>query len=141
LDLINATLFLPTAVIISALVSLSTGSSWSTTATVGIALMGIGQTMGIPVAIVAGAVISGAYFGDKLSPLSDTTNLAPAMAGTDLFTHIRYMLYTTVPSLVISLILFTVIGLRYSNGALNAEEIAVVQNLIAETFNVTPWVF
>ena len=141
LDLINATFFLPTAVIISALVSLSTGSSWSTTATVGIALMGIGQTMGIPVAIVAGAVISGAYFGDKLSPLSDTTNLAPAMAGTDLFTHIRYMLYTTVPSLVISLILFTVIGLRYSNGALNAEEIAVVQNLIAETFNVTPWVF
>ena len=116
-------------------------SSWSTTATVGIALMGIGQTMGIPVAIVAGAVISGAYFGDKLSPLSDTTNLAPAMAGTDLFTHIRYMLYTTVPSLVISLILFTIIGLRYSNGALNAEEIAVVQNLIAETFNVTPWVF
>ena len=121
LDLINATFFLPTAVIISALVSLSTGSSWSTTATVGIALMGIGQTMGIPVAIVAGAVISGAYFGDKLSPLSDTTNLAPAMAGTDLFTHIRYMLYTTVPSLVISLILFTVIGLRYSNGALNGR--------------------
>ncbi len=141
LELINATFFLPTAVVIAAVVSLSTGSSWSTTATVGIALMGIGQTMGIPVAIVAGAVISGAYFGDKLSPLSDTTNLAPAMAGTDLFTHIRYMLYTTVPSLLISLILFTIIGLKYAEGALNAEEIATVQNLIQETFNITPWVF
>jgi len=141
LELINATFFLPTAVVIAALVSLSTGSSWSTTATVGIALMGIGQTMGIPVAIVAGAVISGAYFGDKLSPLSDTTNLAPAMAGTDLFTHIRYMLYTTAPSLLISLILFTIIGLKYAEGALNAEEIATVQNLIQETFNITPWVF
>ena len=141
LELINATFFLPTAVVIASLVSLSTGSSWSTTATVGIALMGIGQTMGIPVAIVAGAVISGAYFGDKLSPLSDTTNLAPAMAGTDLFTHIRYMLYTTVPSLLISLILFTIIGLKYAEGALNAEEIATVQNLIQETFNITPWVF
>ena len=141
LELINATFFLPTAVVIAALVSLSTGSSWSTTATVGIALIGIGQTMGIPVAIVAGAVISGAYFGDKLSPLSDTTNLAPAMAGTDLFTHIRYMLYTTVPSLLISLILFTIIGLKYAEGALNAEEIATVQNLIQETFNITPWVF
>ena len=141
LELINATFFLPTAVVIAALVSLSTGSSWSTTATVGIALMGIGQTMGIPVAIVAGAVISGAYFGDKLSPLSDTTNLAPAMAGTDLFTHIRYMLYTTVPSLLISLILFTIIGLKYAEGALKAEEIATVQNLIQETFNITPWVF
>ena len=141
LELINATFFLPTAVVIAAVVSLSTGSSWSTTATVGIALMGIGQTMGIPVAIVAGAVISGAYFGDKLSPLSDTTNLAPAMAGTDLFTHIRYMLYTTVPSLLISLILFTIIGLKYAEGALNAEEMATVQNLIQETFNITPWVF
>ena len=141
LELINATFFLPTAVVIAAVVSLSTGSSWSTTATVGIALMGIGQTMGIPVAIVAGAVISGAYFGDKLSPLSDTTNLAPAMAGTDLFTHIRYMLYTTVPSLLISLILFTIIGLKYAEGALNAEEMAIVQNLIQETFNITPWVF
>ena len=141
LELINATFFLPTAVVIASLVSLSTGSSWSTTATVGIALIGIGQTMGIPVAIVAGAVISGAYFGDKLSPLSDTTNLAPAMAGTDLFTHIRYMLYTTVPSLLISLILFTIIGLKYTEGALNAVEIATVQNLIQETFNITPWVF
>jgi NhaC family Na+:H+ antiporter len=128
LDLINVQFFLPTAVIISALVSLSTGSSWSTTATVGIALMGIGQTIGLNPAIVAGAVISGAYFGDKLSPLSDTTNLAPAMAGTDLFTHIRYMLYTTIPSLIISLILFTILGWSNGDAAMDAAEIATVQS-------------
>ena len=141
LDLINVQFFLPTAVIISALISLSTGSSWSTTATVGIALMGIGQTIGIPAPVVAGAVISGAYFGDKLSPLSDTTNLAPAMAGTDLFTHIRYMLYTTVPSLIIALILFTVLGLGYKDGALDAAEVAEVQALLSAQFNITPWLF
>jgi NhaC family Na+:H+ antiporter len=141
LDLINVQFFLPTAVIISALISLSTGSSWSTTATVGIALMGIGQTIGIPAPVVAGAVISGAYFGDKLSPLSDTTNLAPAMAGTDLFTHIRYMLYTTVPSLIIALILFTVLGLGYKDGALDAAEVAEVQSLLSTQFNITPWLF
>ena len=141
LDLINVQFFLPTAVIISALISLSTGSSWSTTATVGIALMGIGQTIGIPSPVVAGAVISGAYFGDKLSPLSDTTNLAPAMAGTDLFTHIRYMLYTTVPSLIIALILFTVLGLGYKDGALDAAEVAEVQSLLSAQFNITPWLF
>ena len=141
LDLINVQFFLPTAVIISALISLSTGSSWSTTATVGIALMGIGQTIGIPASVVAGEVISGAYFGDKLSPLSDTTNLAPAMAGTDLFTHIRYMLYTTVPSLIIALILFTVLGLGYKDGALDAAEVAEVQSLLSAQFNITPWLF
>ena len=141
LDLINVQFFLPTAVIISALISLSTGSSWSTTATVGIALMGIGQTIGIPASVVAGAVISGAYFGDKLSPLSDTTNLAPAMAGTDLFTHIRYMLYTTVPSLIIALVLFTVLGLGYKDGALDAAEVAEVQSLLSAQFNITPWLF
>ena len=141
LDLINVQFFLPTAVIISALISLSTGSSWSTTATVGIALMGIGQTIGIPAPVVAGAVISGAYFGDKLSPLSDTTNLAPAMAGTDLFTHIRYMLYTTVPSLIIALLLFTVLGLGYKDGALDAAEVAKVQSLLSSQFNITPWLF
>jgi NhaC family Na+:H+ antiporter len=141
LDLINVQFFLPTAVIISALVSLSTGSSWSTTATVGIALMGIGQTIGLNPAIVAGAVISGAYFGDKLSPLSDTTNLAPAMAGTDLFTHIRYMLYTTIPSLIISLILFTIMGWSAGDATMDAAEIASVQSLLKESFSITPWLF
>jgi NhaC family Na+:H+ antiporter len=141
LDLINVSLFLPTATIISALVSLSTGSSWSTTATVGIALMGIGQAIGIPSPVVAGAIISGAYFGDKLSPLSDTTNLAPAMAGTDLFTHIRYMLYTTIPSMVISLILFTIIGLSYKDGALDPAQVNEIQLLLSQSYNITPWLF
>lgn len=141
LDLINVQLFLPTAVIISALVSLSTGSSWSTTATVGIALMGIGQTIGLNPAIIAGAVISGAYFGDKLSPLSDTTNLAPAMAGTDLFTHIRYMLYTTIPSLIVSLILFAILGWSPGDAAMDAAEITTVQLLLKGSFTITPWLF
>ena len=141
LDLINVSFFLPTATIISALVSLSTGSSWSTTATVGIALMGIGQAIGIPSPVVAGAIISGAYFGDKLSPLSDTTNLAPAMAGTDLFTHIRYMLYTTVPSMIISLILFTILGLGYKDGALDPAQVNEIQNLISHSYNINPWLF
>ena len=141
LDLINVSFFLPTATIISALVSLSTGSSWSTTATVGIALMGIGQAIGIPSPVVAGAIISGAYFGDKLSPLSDTTNLAPAMAGTDLFTHIRYMLYSTVPSMIISLILFTILGLGYKDGALDPAQVNEIQNLISYSYNINPWLF
>jgi NhaC family Na+:H+ antiporter len=103
--------FLVAAAVASALVSIATGSSWSTAATVGIALMGIGSALGIPPGWVAGAVISGAYFGDKVSPLSDTTNLAPAVAGSELFGHIRYMLITTVPSLGIALVVFAVAGL------------------------------
>ena len=100
LQLLNPKIFLFATAIITAIVSLATGSSWSTIATVGIALLGIGSVMGISEGMIAGAIISGAYFGDKMSPLSDTTNLAPAMAGTDLFTHIRYMMYTTVPTLM-----------------------------------------
>ena len=110
LHILNASYFLPACVVICAAVSLATGSSWSTSATVGIALIGIGQAMGFDQAMVAGAVISGAYFGDKLSPLSDTTNLAPAMAGTDLFTHIRYMMYTTIPSITITLVAFILLS-------------------------------
>ena len=110
LKIIHPSIFLFAAVIASSIVSLATGSAWSTIATVGIALLGIGQALGIPVGLVAGAIISGAYFGDKMSPLSDTTNLAPAMAGTDLFTHIRYMMITTVPSMTLTLIIFLVIG-------------------------------
>ena len=99
-----ATFFLAACIIICALISLATGSSWTTSATVGIALIGIGKAMGLPIGMIAGAVISGAYFGDKMSPMSDTTNLAPAMAGTDLFTHIKYMSYTTVPTFIVTLI-------------------------------------
>jgi len=110
LQILNPTIFLFAACIVCAIVSVATGSSWSTVATVGIALLGIGTTLGLSPGVIGGAIISGAYFGDKMSPLSDTTNLAPAMAGTDLFTHIRYMTYTTIPSITISLIIFLVIG-------------------------------
>lgn len=114
LQLLHPTIFLPSCIIICAVISIATGSSWTTSATVGIALIGIGKALGLPAGMIAGAVISGAYFGDKLSPLSDTTNLAPAMAGGDLFTHIRYMALTTIPSIVVTLLVFIVLGLTQS---------------------------
>ena len=110
LQLLHPTIFLPSCILICAVISIATGSSWTTSATVGIALIGIGKALGLPAGMIAGAVISGAYFGDKLSPLSDTTNLAPAMAGGDLFTHIRYMTLTTVPSIVITFLIFVILG-------------------------------
>ncbi len=110
LKILNPTFFLVAAVVVSAIVAVATGSSWSTIATIGVALLGIGSALGMHEGMVAGAIISGAYFGDKMSPLSDTTNLAPAMAGTDLITHIRYMALTTFPSMLITLILFMIIG-------------------------------
>ncbi|MBY0435416.1 MAG: hypothetical protein K2U26_15025 [Cyclobacteriaceae bacterium] len=110
LKVLNPTIFLFAACIVCCVVSLATGSSWSTIATVGIALLGIGKALDIHEGVIAGAIISGAYFGDKMSPLSDTTNLAPAMAGTDLFTHVKYMIYTTVPTLTITLLIFFVWG-------------------------------
>ncbi|MGC6423005.1 MAG: Na+/H+ antiporter NhaC [Flavobacteriaceae bacterium] len=114
LQLLHPSIFLPSCIVICAVISIATGSSWTTSATVGIALIGIGKALGLPAGMIAGAVISGAYFGDKLSPLSDTTNLAPAMAGGDLFTHIRYMTLTTVPSIVITLLVFIILGLSQS---------------------------
>ena len=140
LQILNPKIFLFAACIICAIVSLASGSSWSTIATVGIALLGIGNALGISNGLIGGAIISGAYFGDKMSPLSDTTNLAPAMAGTDLFTHIKYMAYTTVPSYIIALIIFLFIGLSFDATDLNTNS---DQFLIAisETFNITPWLF
>ena len=139
LQIANPRFFLPACVLISALVSLATGSSWSTSATIGIALIGIGKALDLPVGMVAGAVISGAYFGDKLSPLSDTTNLAPAMAGSELFAHIRYMLYTTLPCIVITLLLFIVLGWSFSSsGEVNTS---FLSESIREKFNITPWLF
>ena len=124
LQILHPTIFLPACIVICAIISLATGSSWTTSATVGIALIGIGRALDIPVGMVAGAVISGAYFGDKLSPLSDTTNLAPAMAGTDLFTHIRYMTHTTVPSIVITLVVFLLLGFfQSSNGVADTQSL------------------
>jgi Na+:H+ antiporter, NhaC family len=139
LQIANPRFFLPGCVMIAALVSLATGSSWSTSATIGIALIGIGKALEIPMGMVAGAIISGAYFGDKLSPLSDTTNLAPAMAGGELFTHIRYMLYTTFPSFVITLIIFFVLGWGF---AANGEvDTSAFSQSIHEKFNISPWLF
>lgn len=140
LDVLNPTIFLFAAVVISGIVSLATGSSWSTIATIGVALLGIGDAMGIDKAIVAGAIVSGAYFGDKMSPLSDTTNLAPAVAGTDLFTHIRYMMYTTVPSMTLTLLIFLIMGFSIHTGDVQTHGVAV-QAVIKNTFHITPWLF
>ena len=139
LQIANPRFFLPACVLISALVSLATGSSWSTSATIGIALIGIGKALDLPVGMVAGAVISGAYFGDKLSPLSDTTNLAPAMAGSELFNHIRYMLYTTLPCIVITLLLFIFLGWSFSSSG--EVDTSFLSESIREKFNITPWLF
>jgi Na+:H+ antiporter, NhaC family len=141
IKLINPNWFLPVSCIVCAIVSIATGSSWSTGGTVGIALIGIGQALNIPVGMVAGAVISGAYFGDKMSPLSDTTNLAPAMAGTDLFTHVRYLLYTTLPSIIIALIGFTILGFFFRSEATEMEQVQTVLRVMDEQFNITPWLF
>lgn len=139
--MINPTAFLPIALIICSVVSVATGSSWSTVGTVGIALIGIGKTLGIPEGMVAGAIVSGSYFGDKMSPLSDTTNLAPAMAGAELFDHIKHMIYTTVPAFVISLVIFTILGLSFSAESLDTAQIDSILNLIDSNFNTSVWLF
>ena len=139
LQILSPAVFLPATLIICSVISIATGSSWTTSATVGIALIGIGGALGFDLGMVAGAVVSGAYFGDKLSPMSDTTNLAPAMAGTDLFTHIKYMTLTTIPTYIITLILFIVLGLSVDvNGDVNINELLTS---IETSFHVTPWLF
>ncbi|HNR73104.1 MAG: Malate-2H(+)/Na(+)-lactate antiporter [Bacteroidetes bacterium OLB12] len=140
LKILNPTLFLFAACVVCCIVSLATGSSWSTVATVGIALLGIGKAMNIHEGVIAGAIISGSYFGDKMSPLSDTTNLAPAMAGTDLFTHIRYMMYTTVPTLAITLIIFFVWGFTLNTTGSATDSSSVLQ-AIESRFNLSPFLF
>lgn len=134
LQILHPSIFLPACILICAIISLATGSSWTTSATVGIALIGIGKVLGIPVGMVAGAVISGAYFGDKLSPLSDTTNLAPAMAGGELFTHIRYMTITTVPSILVTLIVFFIIS--FTQTTAGTADIESLMLAIREKFSI-----
>src|SRR5690606_10244751 len=135
LQFLTPAIFLLAACVVCCIVSIATGSSWTTVATVGVALLGIGRALGFEEGIIAGAIISGAYFGDKMSPLSDTTNLAPAMAGSDLFTHIRHMTKTTVPSILIAMVIFGVIGLMYevNETVLQTKEISLV---ILETFEI-----
>jgi NhaC family Na+:H+ antiporter len=139
LQVLSPAIFLPASVVIAAIISIATGSSWTTSATVGIALIGIGSALGISPGMIAGAVISGAYFGDKMSPLSDTTNLAPAMAGTDLFTHIRYMTITTVPTIIITLIVFSIISMNLETTG--STDISGLLSSIKSTFNITPYLF
>lgn len=139
LQILNPKIFLFASAIISAIISLATGSSWSTIATIGIALLGIGKALGLPIGLIAGAIISGAYFGDKMSPLSDTTNLAPIMSGTDLFTHIKYMTYTTIPSFIITLIIFLIVGMNFNEAT--GENTNEILKAISSTFNINGWLF
>ncbi|MEZ6092700.1 MAG: Na+/H+ antiporter NhaC family protein [Pirellulaceae bacterium] len=140
LQILSPDIFLVATVLICSVVSLATGSSWTTVATVGVALIEIGKALGFSDAVTAGAIISGAYFGDKISPLSDTTNLAPAMAGTDLFTHIRYMLWTTVPTYLITIVAFVVLGLTID--ASNSEAAATaLSEAIESKFTLSPLLF
>ena len=142
LNLVDPGIFLPLTLIVSTLVSLTTGSSYTTSATVGIALVAVGIAFNIPAGMTAGAVISGAYFGDKMSPLSDTTNLAPAMAGTDLYSHIKYMAYTTIPTYVLTLIVFII--LSYNLDISSTGEMSEINNLsntILNDFYISPILF
>jgi Na+:H+ antiporter, NhaC family len=142
LNLLNPAFFLVAACLICCVVSIATGSSWTTAGTVGVALIGVGQGLGVPLPMVAGAIISGAYFGDKLSPLSDTTNLAPAVAGSELFEHVRYMMFTTVPALVIALILYAVLGWwSAAKGEVDQQNVELIRQTLAEQFKLSPLLF
>lgn len=136
LKILSPGIFLVATCIICCIVSLATGSSWTTAGTVGIALLGVGQGLGISPAMIAGAIISGAYFGDKMSPLSDTTNLAPAMAGATLFDHVRHMIFTTGPSLIISLVLYGFLGIQYAGKELDTASINQILEALGNQFNI-----
>ena len=138
LNILSPGWFLPATLIITSLTSISTGSSWTTAGTVGVVLLSIGTTMGLPQLLVAGCILSGAYFGDKMSPLSDTTNLAPTIAGTDVFKHIGAMMYTAIPVYVICLVLYSVIGFQYADIQLDTHSITQIQKAITDTFQITP---
>ncbi len=136
LRILSPALFPMTACLLCSIVSLATGSSWSTAGTVGIALIGVGQGLGVPVQVVAGAIISGAYLGDKMSPLSDTTNLAPAVAGTGLFTHVRHMAYTTAPSYLLALAAYLVVGLHCASAPPDLAAIDSITRAIESRFTI-----
>jgi len=138
LELLNPRAFLPAACVICAVISLATGSSWTTASTVGVALMGVGKGLALPPAMVAGAIVSGAYFGDKMSPLSDSTNLAPAVTGVELFDHIRHMVYTTAPAFIISLILYLFIGYSFDLSSTSSVEVQQMQDALSSQFNLSP---
>jgi NhaC family Na+:H+ antiporter len=138
LKILHPKIFLPATLIICSITSLATGSSWGTSGTIGIALIGIGDGLGFPLPVVAGAVLSGAYFGDKMSPLSDTTNMAPAMVGTDLYTHIKHMTYTTGVSYGLTLIIEIALGFFYGGGRRTLESVNQILAGIDAQFSVNP---
>jgi len=138
LELLNPKAFLPAACAICAVISLATGSSWTTASTVGVALMGVGNGLALPPPMVAGAIVSGAYFGDKMSPLSDSTNLAPAVTGVELFDHIRHMVYTTVPAFIVSLILYSIIGYLSNASDTSTTEVGQMQTALSTHFTLNP---
>ena len=137
-DLLHPTIFLPAGLVLCSLMSLATGTAWGTIGTIGVVLMGLGGALGMPLPLVAGMVVSGASFGDKMSPVSDTTNLAAMSADTDLYSHIKSMMYTTVPTYVICLILFTFVGLSYSGQTLSAQELLELKQHLAIEFAISP---
>ena len=136
-QLIHPKFFLLTACVICALVSVMIGSSWTTIATIGVALLGIGRAEGFSDGMIAGAIISGAYFGDKISPLSDTTVMASSLNGVPLFSHIKYMMLTTVPSMIITLLIFGVLGLTHGGG--DTSQIGIYTEVLSGTFHISPW--
>ncbi len=138
LNILSPKIFLPAALLICSITSLATGTSWGTAGTMGVALIGIAHGLGIPLEIAAGAIISGAYFGDKMSPLSDTTNLAPAMAGTDVFTHVKFMMPSTAIAYAVSLAVFGIVGSRYGSSGASLESVKLIQDGILAQFKVSP---
>ena len=139
MGIIHPKFFLATACAVCAVVSIMTGSSWTTIATIGLALIGIGRAQGFEDGVVAGAIVSGSYFGDKMSPLSDTTVLTASVSNTPLFTHIRYMMWTTVPAMILTLAIFTVLGL--SHETISTEQMARIGAGLASKFDISLWVF
>ena len=138
LDLLHPSFFLPAGLVLCSLMSLATGTAWGTIATIGVVLMGLGQALGIPLPLVAGMVVSGASFGDKMSPVSDTTNLAAMSADTDLYSHIKSMMYTTVPTYIICLIIFTFLGFYFTAQAMSEQELSTLSGLLEVEFAISP---
>jgi NhaC family Na+:H+ antiporter len=138
LRLLSPSYFLLAACMVCSVVSIATGSSWTTAGTVGVALIGIGDGLGVSLPMTAGAIISGAYFGDKMSPLSDSTNLSPAVAGAELFDHVQYMIYTAAPAYVLALVLYGVLGFSAQTGSIEGSQVEVIRSALSENFNLGP---
>ncbi|MDR1471781.1 MAG: Na+/H+ antiporter NhaC [Synergistaceae bacterium] len=140
LNILSPSWFLLGGMLICSITSIATGSSWTTAGTVGVVLMGISMTMGIPAPITAGMIVGGAYLGDKMSPLSDTTNLAPAIAGTDVFTHVGAMMYTAVPAYIITLVIYAIMGLGYSSSDIDTAQVSLIQTALLGSYQINGWV-